>query len=206
MTFRHASARQVHCRPLPALCVALGVALGVLLGLGPISGPLAAGASTGGSQGLSDAARLTDHRSADDRYGAALPRPVVLARSLLRPVADQLNRLLPRGLAVALSLLLGLALVAGVFTFIISSVAGQSSTLPAQFSDGVTEIERWLQTGPLHMSSAQLSGGADQVRTWLSDHRGTLVGQALGQAGVAVKCSPGWPWRSSAPSSSSTER
>lgn len=118
--------------------------------------------------------------------GVALFVGLVIS-ALFRPVADQLNRLLPRGLAVALSLLLGLALVAGVFTFIISSVAGQSSTLTAQFSDGVTEIERWLQTGPLHMSSAQLSGGADQVRTWLSDHRGTLVGQALGQAGVAVK-------------------
>ncbi len=107
--------------------------------------------------------------------------------ALLRPVADRLNRLLPRGLSVALALLLGLALVAGVVTFIVRSVAGQSATLSAQFSDGVTEIERWLRNGPFHMSSAQLSGGIDQARNWLTDHQGTLVGQALGQASVAFE-------------------
>lgn len=107
--------------------------------------------------------------------------------ALLRPVADRLNRLLPRGLAVMLSLLLGLLLVAGVVTFIVRSVAGQSATLGAQFSDGVNEIERWLRQGPFHMSSAQLSGGIDQARSWLSAHQGTLVGQALGQASVAFE-------------------
>lgn len=107
--------------------------------------------------------------------------------ALLRPVADRLNRVLPRGLSVALSLLLGLALVAGVVTFIVRSVAGQSATLAAQFSDGVGEIERWLRTGPFHMTSAQLSGGVDQARSWLTNHQGTLVGQALGQASVAFE-------------------
>lgn len=118
--------------------------------------------------------------------GVALFVGLVIS-ALLRPVADRLNRFLPRGLAVAVAMLLGVALVAGVFTFIISSVAGQSATLTAQFSDGVTEIEHWLQNGPLHMSSAQLSSAADQARSWLSEHQGTLVGQAVGQAGVAVE-------------------
>lgn len=107
--------------------------------------------------------------------------------ALLRPVADRLNQLLPRGLAVPLSLLLGLALVGVVFTFIISSVAGQSSSLAAQFSTGVTDIERWLRTGPLHVSSAQLSSGVDQARAWLSDHQGALLGQAVGRAGTAFE-------------------
>lgn len=118
--------------------------------------------------------------------GVALFVGLVIS-ALLRPVADRLNRVLPRGLAVALSLLLGLALVAGVFSFIIGSVAGQSSTLTAQFGKGVTEIERWLRTGPFHLSSAQLSGSVDQARTWLSEHQGRLVGQALGQAGMAAE-------------------
>jgi predicted PurR-regulated permease PerM len=118
--------------------------------------------------------------------GVALFVGLVIS-ALLRPVADRLNSFLPRGLAVAVAMLLGVALVAGVFTFIISSVAGQSAALTAQFSDGVTEIEHWLQNGPLHMSSAQLSSAADQARSWLSEHQGTLVGQAVGQAGVAVE-------------------
>jgi predicted PurR-regulated permease PerM len=107
--------------------------------------------------------------------------------ALLRPIADRLSLVLPRGPAVALSLLLGIALVAGVFTFIASSVAGQSATLAAQFGNGVNEIERWLRNGPFHMSSAQLGGGIEQARGWIAAHQGTLVGQALGQAGVALE-------------------
>lgn len=118
--------------------------------------------------------------------GVALFVGMVLS-ALLRPIADRLNNFLPRGLSVALSLLLGLAIVAAVFAFIAGSVAGQSATLTAQFSNGVAEIERWLRNGPLHMTSSQLSSGVVQARTWLSVHQGTLVGQALGQAGVALE-------------------
>ena len=118
--------------------------------------------------------------------GVALFVGLVIS-ALLRPVADRLDRIMPRGLAVALSLLAGLALVGAVFTFIAGSVAGQSSALTAQFGNGVTEIERWLREGPFHVSSAQFSAGAEQARKWLSEHSGTLVGRALGQATAAFE-------------------
>ena len=55
--------------------------------------------------------------------GVALFVGLVIS-ALLRPVADRLDTFLPRGLAVAVAMLLGIALVTAVFTFIIGSVAG----------------------------------------------------------------------------------
>lgn len=111
---------------------------------------------------------------------------LVLA-ALLRPLADLLDRVLPRGLAVALSLLLALVVIAGIFTFIGASVAGSWSGLSAQFSGGVAEIQRWLTQGPLHLRSADLTRLVEQGRSWIGQHRGALIGQLAGGAGVAAE-------------------
>jgi len=111
---------------------------------------------------------------------------LVLA-ALLRPLADLLDRVLPRGLAVALSLLLALVVIAGIFTFIGASVAGSWSGLSAQFSGGVAEIQRWLTQGPLHLRSADLTRLVEQGRAWIGQHRGALIGQLAGGAGVAAE-------------------
>src|SRR5438045_1075622 len=49
--------------------------------------------------------------------------------ALLRPVVGQLTWLLPRPLAVAASMLAGLAAVAGLFTFVGVAIAGQTGPL-----------------------------------------------------------------------------
>lgn len=107
--------------------------------------------------------------------------------ALLRPVADRLSRLLPRRAAVALSLVLGLALVAGVLAFILESVAGQFSALAARFGDGVAEIVRWLRNGPLHGSADQLGAVAAPLRSWFDGLEAALVGQAPGQATAVLQ-------------------
>jgi predicted PurR-regulated permease PerM len=112
--------------------------------------------------------------------------------ALLRPVADWLELVLPRALAVAVAVLAGVVFVAGVFAFIATSVAGQSATLSAQLSNGVNEIDQWLRRGPLHLSSSQLSGAVDQARLWISGHQAALIGQALGQASFALEVLTGF--------------
>ena len=112
--------------------------------------------------------------------------------ALLRPVADRLELVLPRALAVAVAVLTGVVFVAGVFAFIATSVAGQSATLSAQLSNGVNEIDQWLRRGPLHLSSSQLSGAVDQARLWISGHQAALIGQALGQASFALEVLTGF--------------
>jgi predicted PurR-regulated permease PerM len=107
--------------------------------------------------------------------------------ALLRPVVDVLSRGMPRAAAVAITLISGILLVVGVFTFIGRSVAGESSNLINKFSGGVNDIENWLRTGPLHLTATEISKYADQARVWIEEHRGQFASQALGGATVAFE-------------------
>ena len=107
--------------------------------------------------------------------------------ALLRPLVDLLAKALPRGLAVAFALLLTIVVFAGVFTFIANSVAGQSATLTAQFTDGLADIERSLTGAPFHLPALDLPHLSQQLRDWVTQNSGSLAGRALSGAGVAVE-------------------
>ncbi|MEP7017916.1 MAG: AI-2E family transporter [Actinomycetota bacterium] len=107
--------------------------------------------------------------------------------ALLRPLVDLLAKAVPRGLAVALALMLTIVLFAGVFTFIANSVAGQSATLTAQFTDGLADIERSLTGAPFHLPALDLPHLSQQLRDWVTQNSGSLAGRALSGAGVAVE-------------------
>lgn len=112
--------------------------------------------------------------------------------ALLRPLVDLFARTAPRGLAVALSLLLTIVAFGAVFTFIADSVAGQSAKLTAQFSDGLADIERSLAGAPFHMRAVDLTHLGQQARDWVAQNGGSLAGHALGGAGVAVEVLTGF--------------
>lgn len=107
--------------------------------------------------------------------------------ALLRPLVDLFSRALPRGLAVAVALLLTIVALGGVFTFVADSVAGQSAKLSTQFIGGLTDIERSLTGPPFHMRAVDLTQMGQQVRDWVSQNGGSLAGRALGGAGVAIE-------------------
>src|SRR5665648_19064 len=107
--------------------------------------------------------------------------------ALLRPLVDLFSRALPRGLAVAVALLLTIVTLGGVFTFVADSVAGQSARLSTQFIGGLTDIERSLTGPPFHMRAVDLTQMGQQVRDWVSQNGGSLAGRALGGAGVAIE-------------------
>jgi putative heme transporter len=107
--------------------------------------------------------------------------------ALLRPVVDHLARLLPRPLAVAASMLAGLALVAGLFTSVGVAIAGQSGALARSFQSGVSAFTAWLRTSRLHIRPEAISQATEQARIWLTAHRGQLAGQVLGGAGTAAE-------------------
>ena len=107
--------------------------------------------------------------------------------ALLRPLVDLFSRALPRGLAVAVALLLTIVALGGVFTFVADSVAGQSAKLSTQFIGGLADIQRSLTGPPFHMRAVDLTQMGQQVRDWVSQNGGSLAGQALGGAGVAIE-------------------
>jgi predicted PurR-regulated permease PerM len=107
--------------------------------------------------------------------------------ALLRPLVDLLSRKLPRALAVALTLLLTIVAIGGIFTFVADSVAGQTSKLSAQFISGLNEIERSLAGAPFHIRAVDLTQVGQQIRGWVTQNGGSLAGRALGGAGVAAE-------------------
>jgi predicted PurR-regulated permease PerM len=111
----------------------------------------------------------------------------LVVTALLRPVVDLLARLLPRPVAVAVSVLAGLALVVGLFTAVGVAIAGQSAALARSFQSGLSAFTAWLRTSRLHVRPEAISHAAEQARVWLTQHRGQLAGQLLGGAGTAAE-------------------
>lgn len=107
--------------------------------------------------------------------------------ALLRPVVDQLARLLPRRLAVVASMLAGLAAVAGLFTSIGVAIAGQTGALVHSFQSGVAAFTDWLRTSRLHVRPEDINKAADQAHAWLTEHRAQLAGQLLGGTGTVAQ-------------------
>jgi len=107
--------------------------------------------------------------------------------ALLRPLVDVLAHALPRTLGVAMALLLTLVSIAGIFTFVADSVAGQTTKLSNQFVSGLNEIERSLAGAPFHLRAVDLTQAGQQIRGWVTRNGGSLAGQALGGASVAAE-------------------
>lgn len=107
--------------------------------------------------------------------------------ALLRPVVDQLTRLLPRAVAVAVSMVAGFALVVGLFTSVGVAIAGQSAALTRSFQSGLSAFTAWLRTSRLHVRPETISHATEQARVWLTQHRGQLASQVLGGAGTAAE-------------------
>jgi predicted PurR-regulated permease PerM len=114
--------------------------------------------------------------------------PVLVATllvALIRPVYEQFHeitigrRQVPRGLAAMVTILLTLAVVGGLLTLIAQQVATGFPSLRDQASAGLDELQRWLASGPLHISAAQWSDWVDQAQESLKQNSDTLVDSAL---------------------------
>ncbi|MCB7137337.1 AI-2E family transporter [Cellulosimicrobium marinum] len=105
--------------------------------------------------------------------------------SVLRPVTDFYARVMPRGLATGLAILSAFLFIAGLLTYVISSVAGQWQSLADQFDQGIAQILDFLENGPLPVSitSDDVDGWIENGRQWLTEHGGDIASQAAASAG-----------------------
>lgn len=82
----------------------------------------------------------------------------VLLAALLSPVSNSLKKLgWPRGLAVTVTVVGGLALVGGVLTLIGTQIAGQAGDLADRMSQGFNQFLGWLEDGPLPIDQTWLN-------------------------------------------------
>jgi len=107
--------------------------------------------------------------------------------ALLVPFVDFLDRHgWPRVLATLVSLLLGIALILGLFTLVVAQIATGFDDLADQASAGITQLQTWLSNGPLNLSSSQINDYITQARTALQANSQSLVNGAVAVGGTAA--------------------
>ncbi|MEB3032970.1 AI-2E family transporter [[Mycobacterium] nativiensis] len=117
--------------------------------------------------------------------------PVALAlmmSALLLPGVDWLDRRgVPRGLAVFLLLLGGLAVLAGLLSFVVDQFIDGVPGLVEQVTQVISSTQRWLVEGPLHLSSDQIDNVGDTVVNGLRNNQAKLTSGALSTAETITK-------------------
>ena len=116
-------------------------------------------------------------------YVATVVVPVAIAlllAALLAPAVHWLQvRGVPRGLATALVLVGGLALLGGVLAFVVATFVQGVPDLGTQLTTSINDIANWLRTGPLHLSDNQLSNYQNQILTALDANQASITASAL---------------------------
>ncbi|MEA5456227.1 AI-2E family transporter [Sinomonas sp. JGH33] len=109
--------------------------------------------------------------------------PVLVAAllaGLLRPVVAALVRArVPRGLAVAITELGFIALVAGLLTLVGRQISEGFAQLWDEAIAGLGEVQRWLAEGPLQLTASQLDTYVRDAQNVLQNNQGSLVNGVL---------------------------
>jgi putative heme transporter len=117
--------------------------------------------------------------------------PVALATiltALLLPPVDFLDRRgPPRGAAVALVLLSGIAVVGGILAFVVSQFIEGLPDLVEQVTRSVDGVRKWLIDGPLHLSREQIDQAGDATIEALRNNQERLTSGALSTAGTITE-------------------
>ncbi|MPY82643.1 MAG: AI-2E family transporter [Actinophytocola sp.] len=110
----------------------------------------------------------------------------LLLAALMAPAVDVLIRkvALPRGLAVAATIVGGLALLGGLVTFVVVQFTHGLPALRTQLNRSLDQVERWLTEGPFGLESANLNNLIGQLVNYIQENQGTITTSALTTAGV----------------------
>ncbi|MGW1819565.1 AI-2E family transporter [Streptomyces sp. NPDC002125] len=109
----------------------------------------------------------------------------LLVTAMLQPTVVRLKRLgLPRGLATAVTAVLGFVVMGLVGWFVVWQVMDNLDTLSDRVRDGIDELKRWLLDSPFHVTESQINDIAKN----LSDTIGTNTEEitSAGLQGVTV--------------------
>lgn len=109
--------------------------------------------------------------------------PVLVAAllaGLLGPVVRWLVRArMPRGLAVAVTELGFIGLVAGLLTLVGRQIVAGFAQLWDEALAGLAEVQKWLSEGPFQITAAQIQTSIDDARGVLQNNQGSLVNGVL---------------------------
>ena len=117
--------------------------------------------------------------------------PVALATivaALLLPAVDFLDRRgAPRGIAVALMLLSGFAVVGGILTFVVSQFVEGVPALAEQVGHSIEGLGNWLANSPLQVGGNQIEQVREGALEALRNNQEKLTSGALSTAGTVTE-------------------
>ncbi|HZE38417.1 MAG TPA: AI-2E family transporter [Stackebrandtia sp.] len=118
--------------------------------------------------------------------------PVLIAllmSAIFQPLSALLARWhIPRSLAVTLVLVAGIAVVAGVLTWVVNQFIADINNLVTSVEQGLGKIQDWAKHGPLHLEQAEINSFFREIRTglnkWVQQNQSDLAGSAVEGIGV----------------------
>ncbi len=111
--------------------------------------------------------------------------PVIVAlllAALLQPIFQRMLRVMPRGLASAVTVIGTLAVIVGLLTFVGNQFSGQFGDIVNDVATGIDKIRLWIRDN-LHVTDTQFSDYYDRAREALSNAN---LGESAAKAGLTA--------------------
>ena len=107
----------------------------------------------------------------------------MLVTAWTQPVMNVFAKVMPKVIAMILALLAITAAILIILGIVVSSSINEGPKLVESITSGFTEIEAWLQTGPLKLTEDQISTYMQQAEGLGATFAKGLLGSALGALG-----------------------
>ena len=122
-------------------------------------------------------------------YLSEVSVPLVVAMLLtaaLWPLKEwHVERNVPRGLAVVISLLVLLGIVLGIIALVSAQIATQWSSLTSEAIKSFEQLMNWLANGPFHVSNSQIDTWLQKATDYVKNSSSTIASYA-GKVGTGV--------------------
>ncbi|GCB46321.1 AI-2E family transporter [Streptomyces sp. NL15-2K] len=112
----------------------------------------------------------------------------LLITALLQPAVARLMRLgFPRGLATALTAILGFVVMGLIGWFVTWQVMENIDNLSDQIQDGIDELRKWLLNSPFHVTDKQINDIAENLREAVGANTDQITSAGLEGVTVVVE-------------------
>jgi predicted PurR-regulated permease PerM len=116
----------------------------------------------------------------------------LLITALLQPTVARLKRVgFPRGLATALTAILGFVIMGLVGWFVVWQVQENIDNLSNQIQDGIDELRKWLLNSPFHVTDKQINEIAKNLREAIGANTDQITSAGLEGVTVMVEALTG---------------
>ncbi|GAA2649559.1 AI-2E family transporter [Streptomyces vastus] len=116
----------------------------------------------------------------------------LLITALLQPTVARLHRTgVPRGLATALTAILGFVIMGLIGWFVTWQVMENIDNLSTEIQDGIDELRRWLLNSPFHVTEDQINDIARNLREAISANTDEITSAGLEGVTVIVEALTG---------------